>query len=160
MCFALCVTDFLLTFTFVMGQSPSSSARFFAIRLKPHQDLKHELIVFAKEHHLKAAGIVTCAGSLEQIHLRYANQHIGTQQKGHFEIVSLIGTFSDTASHLHLAVSDSTGKTTGGHLLDQNFIYTTAEIIIIELMELEFKRETDSTYGYQELSIQKRKQKD
>lgn len=143
-----------------MAQHPSSSARFFSIRLKPHQDLKQELIAFAKEQKLKAAGIVTCVGSLEQYHLRFANQNVGTQQKGHFEIVSLTGTISDTSSHLHLSVSDSTGRTIGGHLLDENFIYTTAEIIITELSDLEFQREKDDTYGYQELSIQKRKKKD
>jgi len=140
-----------------MAQSHPSSARFFALRLKPQQDLKHELIAFAKEQNLKAACVVSCVGSLHQFHLRYANQEKGSMQKGHFEIVSLVGTFSENYSHLHLSVSDSTGKTTGGHLLGQNFIYTTAEIIIVELTEIEFRREVDSTYGYQELSIQKRK---
>lgn len=43
--------------------------------------------------------------------------------------------------------------TTGGHLLDANLIYTTAEIAIAELPELVFDRVLDSTYGYQELQI-------
>jgi predicted DNA-binding protein with PD1-like motif len=148
---------FFLIFTAAMAQQQSSSGRFYALRLKPHQDLKQQLIAFAKVEKLKAASIVSCVGSLEQFNLRYANQENGVLKQGHFEIVSLTGTFSDTASHLHLAVSDSTGQTTGGHLLDQNFIYTTAEIVIVELTNLEFKREVDSTYGYQELSTQKRK---
>ena len=147
---------FLLIFTAAMAQ-PASSGRFFALRLKPHEDLKQRLTAFAKEEKLKAVSIVSCVGSLEQFHLRFANQDNGNLKKGHFEIVSLTGTFSETSSHLHLAVSDSTGQTTGGHLLDQNLIYTTAEIIIVELTDLEFKREVDPTYGYQELSIQKRK---
>ena len=140
-----------------MAQHPSSSGHFFALRLKPHQDLKQQLIAFAKEEKLKAASIVSCVGSLEQFHLRFVNQESGVIKKGHFEIVSLTGAFSDTSSHLHLAVSDSTGQTIGGHLLDLNLIYTTAEIVIVELTDLEFKREPDATYGYQELSIQKRK---
>ncbi|HEY5826037.1 MAG TPA: PPC domain-containing DNA-binding protein [Cyclobacteriaceae bacterium] len=148
---------FFLIFTAVMAQHPSSSSRFFALRLKPHEDLKQQLIAFAKDEKLKAASIVSGVGSLEQFHLRFANQENGVLKKGHFEIVSLTGTFSDTSSHLHLSVSDSAGQTTGGHLLDQNLIYTTAEIVIVELTDLEFKREADATYGYQELSIQKRK---
>ncbi len=151
---------FFLIFTAVMAQYPSSSGRFFALRLKPHEDLKQQLIALAKEEKLKAASIVSCVGSVEQFHLRYANQENGVIKKGHFEIVSLTGTFSNTSSHLHLAISDSAGQTTGGHLLDQNLIYTTAEIVIVELPDLEFKHEVDPTYGYQELSIQKRKKND
>lgn len=148
---------FVAIFTFTMAQEKASSARFFALRLKPHQDLKEQLLAFAKEQKLKAAAMVTCVGSLEQFHLRYANQNEGVISTGHFEIVSLTGTFSDTSAHLHLSVADSTGKTTGGHLLDQNFIYTTAELVIAELDDLEFSREKDSTYGYQELAIKKKK---
>jgi uncharacterized protein len=150
---------FLLIFTVTMAQKTSSSARFYALRLKPHQDLKKELIDFAKSKNLKAACIVTCVGSLEQFNLRFANQNNGSLQTGHFEIVSMTGIFTDSSSHLHLSVSDSTGRTIGGHLLDQNLIYTTAEIVIAELSELEFDRIKDDTYGYQELNVRPRKGK-
>jgi predicted DNA-binding protein with PD1-like motif len=137
----------------------SSSAQFFTIRLKPHDDLKDELILFAKKHNLKAACIVTCVGSLEQFHLRYAHQDKGEIRKGHFEIVSLTGTFSDSSSHLHVALSDSLGVTTGGHVLEQNQVYTTVEIVVAEQTDLEFVREPDPTYGFNELTILPRKQK-
>jgi hypothetical protein len=32
-------------------------------------------------------------------------------------------------------------------------VYTTAEIVLSELPALEFRRETDSTFGYQELVV-------
>jgi predicted DNA-binding protein with PD1-like motif len=134
-----------------------SDVKMTAIRLSPHQDLKQELIAFAKKHQFKAAFIATCVGSLEQMHVRYANEENGTLLKGHFEIVSLVGTFSDTSSHIHISASDSTGKTLGGHLLDNSLIYTTAEIVIGELTDLEFNRSTDSTYGYKELDVKIRK---
>ncbi|MFM8832271.1 MAG: PPC domain-containing DNA-binding protein [Cytophagales bacterium] len=140
-----------------LSQDLKSTAHFYTIRLKPHQDLKAELMVFAKENHLKAAFIATCVGSLEKVNLRYANQQNGTQQSGHFEIVSLVGTFNDASAHLHLSVSDSKGKTLGGHLLDGNKICTTAEIVIGELTDDAFTREVDSTYGYNELKVNKRK---
>lgn len=114
-------------------------------------------MAIAVENKIKAGFIATCVGSLEQINLRYANQPEGKILKGHFEIVSLVGTLTDSSSHLHLSVSDNTGKTIGGHLLDGNLIYTTAEIVIRELTDVQFEREIDSTYGYKELVIKPRK---
>jgi len=143
----------------VMSQAPDnpwSTSKLTAIRLAPHTDLKLELLSFAKKAKLKAGFIITCVGSLEQVNLRFANQETGTSLKGHYEIISLVGTFSDTSAHLHLSVADSIGKTFGGHLLDESLIYTTAEIVIGELADLEFDRVVDSTYGYKELSVKKR----
>jgi predicted DNA-binding protein with PD1-like motif len=133
-----------------------SKGEFLSFRLKPHQDLKVEILKFAAANRLKAAAIVSCAGSLEQYNIRFANQPDGTFEKGFFEIVSLSGTFSDTSSHLHISVSNNKGVTIGGHLMNNNLIYTTAEIVIVELMDLEFSRETDPIYGYQELVVKQR----
>lgn len=140
-----------------IAQTLKSKANFYTIRLKPHQDLKVELMKFAEVQKLKAAFVATCVGSLEQLNLRYANQSAGMKQSGHFEILSLVGTFNDASSHFHLSVADSTGKTIGGHLLEKNLIYTTAEIVIGELPKVEFGRELDSTYGYQELYVKPKK---
>jgi predicted DNA-binding protein with PD1-like motif len=111
---------------------------------------------FATRNHIRAGVIVTCVGSLEQFNIRFANQSTGDTKKGHFEIVSLTGTFNESSMHLHLAVSDETGKAIGGHLLENNLIYTTAEIAIAELNDVEFDRETDSVYGYKELVVKKK----
>lgn len=140
-------------------QSMHSTANVHVFRLKPHQDLKRSIIAFAVERKIKAGIILTCVGSLEQYHIRFANQEKGVKQTGHFEIVSLTGTFSDSSSHLHLSISDSTGKTIGGHLLDENLIYTTAEIAIAELDDLIFERQPDTVYGYHELVILPKKNK-
>jgi predicted DNA-binding protein with PD1-like motif len=133
-----------------------SNSTCFVFRLKPHEDLKKALLELARQHKWKAAAVVTCVGSLEQFHLRYANQENGSKQQGHFEIVSLTGTLSESSAHLHLSVSDSTGRTLGGHLLDDNLIYTTAEIVLVELTDVEFTREKDNTYGYSELKVKKK----
>jgi predicted DNA-binding protein with PD1-like motif len=72
-----------------------------------------------------------------------------------------VGTFSDSSCHLHLSVSDNNGQTYGGHLLDGNLIYTTAEIVLIKLSDLEFSREIDPAYNFKELVVrvkQKKKQ--
>ena len=138
------------------AQPLKSNSTIHVFRLKPHEDLKKAIADFASANHIKAGVIVTCVGSLEQYNIRFANQKDGDRQKGYFEIVSLTGTFNETSMHLHLSVSNKTGQTIGGHLLENNLIYTTAEIAIAELNDLEFGRETDSTYGYQELKVKKR----
>ena len=108
---------------------------------------------------LKAAGIITCVGSLQRLAIRYANEPGTIMLDGKFEIVSLTGTVAESGSHLHISVSDSTGKTIGGHLKEGSIIYTTAEIIIAVLTDVEYTREVDPTYGYKELSVSKAKTK-
>ncbi len=106
-------------------------------------------------NNIAAGVIVTCVGSLEQYNLRFANREVPTQGKGHFEIVSLTGTLAASSMHLHIAIADDNGKTVGGHLMDENYVYTTAEIAILELSSIEFLREADATYGYRELVVKK-----
>jgi len=43
----------------------------------------------------------------------------------------------------HICISDSTGKTIGGHLLEGCKIYTTAEIVIGTTTTYEFTRKKD-----------------
>lgn len=133
-----------------------SGGKFHAFRLKPHRDLKEALATFAKENHIKAGAIVSCVGSLEQCNIRFANQPEGTFRKGFFEIVSMTGTFDEASSHIHISVSDEKGNTIGGHLMNNNLVYTTAEIVVVEFTDLEFIRENDPTYGYQELVVKKK----
>lgn len=136
------------------GQNSSSSTlEGFAFRVRPHEDLKQSILEFAKINTIRAGAIVTAVGSLEQFNMRYANREHGEIKKGHFEIVSLVGTFSDSSCHLHLAVSDNTGQLYGGHLLDGNLIYTTAEIVLVKLADLEFSRAIDPSYNYKELVV-------
>lgn len=124
-----------------------------AIRLKPGQDLRKEIQQFVAEKKIEAGWISTCVGSLEVYNIRFANQPGGTTEKGYFEIVSLTGTVSINGSHLHISVSDSTGRTIGGHLLDSCQVYTTAELVIMEDTGLEFKREKDGTTPWEELQV-------
>jgi predicted DNA-binding protein with PD1-like motif len=132
----------------------SSLLKTYALRLKPGDDLRQQLMAFVQANQIVAGTMITCVGSLTAATLRLANQEGPSVYKGHFEIVSLVGTLSTNGSHLHLAVSDSTGRTIGGHLLDGCRVYTTAEIVLGELPQLEFRREKDDTFGYQELVVQ------
>jgi predicted DNA-binding protein with PD1-like motif len=131
----------------------SSAGVFYAFRLRPHDDLKKGIIQFAAEHKIKAGTIVSCVGSLERVSIRYANQSKSSELIGHFEILSLSGTLSSTSAHLHIGIADRKGQTTGGHLMDNSLVFTTAEIVVVCLPDLEFARELDDSYGYHELVI-------
>jgi uncharacterized protein len=125
-----------------------------AFRLKPGQDLKKEILQYVKEKQIKAGWVSTCVGSLTNYNIRFANQPEGNSGSDHFEIVSLTGTVSVNGSHIHISISDSTGKTIGGHLLDSNIVYTTAEIVILSSDDFIFKREKDGTTEWEELQVE------
>ena len=132
----------------------------YAIRLKPGADLKKSIQSFVTTHNIQAGWIVTCAGSLTAYNLRFANQPTGATGTGYFEIVSLGGTLSMNGSHIHMSISDSTGKTIGGHLMEGCTVYTTAEIVILGNNEFVFKREKDGTTEWEELKIESAKNKE
>lgn len=134
----------------------SRRVRHIALRLSPGQDLLAELQRAVDAYELSAAGVVTCVGSLTQVELRYANQEQPTRLEGHFEIVSLVGTLEPGGAHLHLALSDGTGRTYGGHLLPGSSVYTTAEIVLVALDELRFVRKPDRQTTYHELVVEPR----
>ena len=137
----------------VVATARASALKTYSLRLRPGDDLRQQLTAFVQEHHIRAGAMLTCVGSLTVTTLRLANQEAASVYRGHFEIVSLVGTLSVNGSHLHLAVSDSTGRTIGGHLLDGCRVYTTAEIVLGELPEVEYRRETDPAFGYKELVV-------
>ena len=133
----------------------SSDSRLWVVRLHPGDDLIDSVMDFARQHSINAGGIVTCVGSLDRARLRYANQsnYENLDVKGqHFEIVSLVGTFSTADCHLHLAIANEQGAVFGGHAGAGNRVYTTAEIILIEGLDWTFRRERDPVTTYQELS--------
>jgi uncharacterized protein len=127
----------------------------YAFRLSPMMDLKQSIMEFARKNGIEAGYVITCVGSLQRAHLRYANQPNGTVLEDKYEIVSLTGTFSAShGGHFHMALSDGKGATIGGHVMDGNLVYTTAEIVIGALPDLQFARRVDSLTSYKELSVE------
>lgn len=125
-------------------------------RLKPGNDLRKEIESYVKTNNIQAGWISCGVGSLTDYNIRFANQPDGSKDKGHFEIVSLIGTVSVNGLHVHISISDSTGKTIGGHLMNSNLVYTTAEIVIQESDDFVFTREKDGSTRWQELQVKKK----
>lgn len=132
-----------------------NNVRVHTLRLEPGMDLNQSLAAVVQEHGWQAASISTCVGSLTDFVIRPANQRELIELQGHFEIVSLTGTFSEagTANHLHIAVSDSMGQTIGGHLMDGNMIYTTAEVVLLIHEQEVFTRPIDPRTTWDELVV-------
>jgi predicted DNA-binding protein with PD1-like motif len=146
------------------GAEPNAVAesrrmRILPFRLRPGQDLRQQIEAIVKAGNIKAGFILTAVGSLRSAALRLADQKEATTFAGKFEIVSLVGTMGQDGVHLHLSISDSSGRTIGGHLVEGCQVYTTVEIVIGEARGLAFTRVQDEETGYKELKIRSRKQK-
>lgn len=124
-----------------------------AFRLKPGEDLRAGIEKIVRENEIKAGWVATCSGSLTDYAIRFANQPDASAGSGHFEIVSLTGTVSVNGSHMHLSISDSTGRTFGGHLTPGCKVYTTAEIVLMYTDKYTFTREKDGSTLWEELQI-------
>lgn len=125
-------------------------------RLSPGQDLFDEIETFVHEKHIEAGCILSAVGSLTHATLRLANRDHYNEYDGHFEIVSMTGTVSVHGSHLHIAISDGDGVTTGGHLVSGCKIYTTAEMVLAVFEDVVYKREFAVDSGYEELVVYKK----
>ena len=133
----------------------SDQCRLHAVRLTPGQDLRGEFEKLMALANIRAGFVLSAVGSLTKVALRLANQQETHTMEGPFEIVSLTGTLGPDGSHLHMAVSDGKGATTGGHLVEGCIVFTTVELVIGEAVGLIFHRETDPRTTFKELSIQR-----
>lgn len=127
--------------------------KILALRLLPGDDLRASLEDYTRTHALEAAFVLSAVGSLRSALLRYADADHAQPVPGPLEIVSLVGTLSQTGAHLHIAVADTQGKVSGGHLGVGSLVHTTAEIVIGATDALRFTRAPDPATGYHELVI-------
>jgi predicted DNA-binding protein with PD1-like motif len=98
---------------------------------------------------------MTCVGSLKKINIRLASGlTFLTLEKNH-EIVSLVGNISMEREHVHIGLSDEKGLAFGGHLLDGNLVYTTAEIVLGVLPQLKYSKAKCEKSGWEELIVSK-----
>ncbi len=137
----------------MITQIKLENGKLHCFRLTPNQDLKSEVISYCEKNKIKAGCVLSAVGSLTQLRLRLANSVAFLERKEFFEIVSVTGTISIHGCHIHISVADQNGGVIGGHLVDSNLIYTTCEIVLLELKNFEFKREVDSRTKFKELQI-------
>ena len=136
-----------------MVTSMPSTARFYALRLLPQQEVLSALRDFIRLNGLRAAWISGCVGSLSDVAFRFAGREETTLLSGKFEVVSLIGTLEKGGEHLHLSIADENGQMTGGHVMEGCLVRTTLELVIGELSEISFSRQPCTHSGYDELFV-------
>lgn len=124
-----------------------------AFRLIRGNDIKKEIIAYCQKKNIEAGVIISAVGCIKHLHIRLAEAKDYIDKEENYEIVSITGTVSKDDVHIHMSVSDNTGKTIGGHLKDGTIVDTTCEVVIYELKDYIFTREPDSITGYDELSI-------
>lgn len=143
---ALVVSIIALCFSVGSNQPPPTPAAdkdigFIPGRLNPGDDIITGLMAIVRARRLQSAWVTTGVGGLATYNIRFANQPTGSSGSGYFEIVSLGGTLtsnspagaaspSQGAWHLHISVSDTTGRTIGGHLLENSTVFGTLEFVI------------------------------
>lgn len=136
------------------------SMQSFPIRLTPGQDLRTALEAAVRGHNCRAAFVLSGIGSLSTAGLRFAGSEQPERLKGDMEILSLSGTVAfdgaRSSSHLHMALSTSTGQVLGGHVAAGCMVRTTAEVLLVLLPEWEFAREPDAATGFDELVVRAR----
>lgn len=125
----------------------------YTFRLTPGQDLFDGIQAFVMEQHVQAGCVLSGVGSLSRAVLRLADRDRNSEFRGPFEIVSITGTVSVNGSHLHISISDSEGRTIGGHFESGCIIYTTGEIVIAAFSDVVYKREFADDSGYEELVV-------
>ena len=126
------------------------------IRLLPGMDLRRALEEAARNQLTESAFVVAGIGSLVEASLRYADEAEAHTIAGPFEILSVSGSLSASGAHLHVSVSDASGRVLGGHAGYGNTVRTTAEILLMLLPGWSLTREPDPATGYDELVIRRR----
>jgi predicted DNA-binding protein with PD1-like motif len=126
------------------------------VRLNPGDDLRRALEERVRGTDLPAAFILSGIGSLGDALLRFADQANESMVPGPLEIISIAGSITPDGAHLHMAVSDSAGRVSGGHVGYGNIVRTTVEAVLVLLPAWSLTREFDAATGFQELMVRAR----
>lgn len=124
------------------------------VRLRPGSKLREAIYDLAQKHEINAGIVLTCVGSLQEINIRLAGGEETLCKQDSYEILSLSGTFNNlNQGHFHISLADKNGNCLGGHLLTDNIVATTVELVVGIITNKKFLREKDSQTGYLELNI-------
>ncbi len=126
-------------------------------RLKPDEDIFATIEALCLTHKIEAGTILSMVGSVKNANLRFANNNDPAELRGPFEIVSVTGTVGISGCHIHIAVADNSGTTRGGHMLSGALVYTTIELVILDLSDsCTFSRSMCALSGFEELVVQEK----
>ena len=105
-----------------------------SIRLNNDDDLLNKVKEIAINENFSGY-ILGVIGDLSQGSIKCPNEKGVIVKKGTLEIISLVGTFSPTKTHLHLSFSDSDCKVWGGHLEEGSVVLNGTDLLLGILSE-------------------------
>jgi len=108
------------------------------LSLGPGDLLLESIEAVAKEAHIHTGAIVSGLGSLQRALFHTLGNHQELDEP--LEIIGLTGAIANYEPHIHLTLSDRSGKFYGGHLKGGCLIATVAEIAILRLPDLQLIR--------------------
>ena len=121
--------------------------RVYVLRLEDGEDIIERLTQFVK-HRKVRAGFVEGVGSFSRATLGYfdGKKFRRLMFRGEFQIISLVGNVAmmdgEPIVHMHAAISDSSGRCFGGHVMDGCVISYNCELQLVELSgKIQKKRE-------------------
>lgn len=143
--------------------------KIFVIRIKPKNDLFLKIRELVEKEGIKAGVILSGVGLLEKASIRNCKilpkeypitdtNRSYVKLNGPLEILSISGNISEVKGkplvHAHITLSGVKGNdeiyVVGGHLLEGCIIFGFAEVIIMELNDIEMKKSMDyETRTYQ-----------
>lgn len=118
-------------------------------RLFENEDLLEAISNTAKQRGIKA-GFFILIGTLKKAKLGFYRQ--GKYEPipigGPVEIVSCMGNISlkeekELVVHAHISVSNEKGEVLGGHLLPGCIVAVTAELVLVEVVDVKLQRKFD-----------------
>lgn len=123
--------------------------RIYFFRLSEGEDLSEAIMKRIEECHVKA-GIFNLIGSVKEAVLGYYKngQYRSIKLDGPLEIASGMGNIAvdekgEVIIHAHLVVSNEKGEAFGGHLMKNSYVGVTAELVIIEALNVNLRRVLD-----------------
>jgi len=130
-------------------------------RIFEDEDLLEGIKKRVKESKVKA-GLLFLIGSLKEACLGFyeEGEYKRIEIKKPLEIASCMGNISvkengELIIHAHMVVSDKSGNAYGGHLLKGCKVAATAELMLIEALEVDLKRKFEDKYRLYLLNIEK-----
>jgi len=127
----------------------SKLGRVIFARLFENEDLLESISDTAKKTKVNA-GFFILIGTLKKANLGFYRQGIyePVEIDEPVEIVSCMGNISlkeekDLVVHAHISVSDEKGRVLGGHVLPGCIVAATAELMLVEAVDVKLQRKFD-----------------
>jgi len=127
----------------------SKLGRVIFARLFENEDLLEAISNAVKQRGINV-GFFTLIGTLKEANLGFyrRGKYETIQISEPVEIVSCIGNVSfkeekELVVHAHISVSKEKGEVLGGHLLPGSIVAATAELVLVEAVDVKLQREFD-----------------